>query len=78
MTGREDIKGSKSNVAMIAKPPQASYPYGNFSVTLYLEYRNYERTIGQAFAITNNEIPYLSEHLPFCPTRDSCFRCSHI
>jgi len=31
--GRADIEGSKSDVAMNAWPPQASYPYGNFSVT---------------------------------------------
>ena len=31
--GRADIEGSKSNVAMIAWLPQASYPCGNFSDT---------------------------------------------
>ncbi|KFP84413.1 hypothetical protein N311_10271, partial [Apaloderma vittatum] len=29
--GRADIEGSKSNVAMNAWLPQASYPCGNFS-----------------------------------------------
>jgi hypothetical protein len=33
MVGRADIEGSKSNVAMNAWLPQASYPYGNFSDT---------------------------------------------
>jgi hypothetical protein len=33
MIGRADIEGSKSDVAMNAWPPQASYPYGNFSDT---------------------------------------------
>jgi hypothetical protein len=33
MIGRADIEGSKSDVAMDAWPPQASYPYGNFSDT---------------------------------------------
>jgi len=33
MIGRADIEGSKSNVAMSAWLPQASYPYGNFSDT---------------------------------------------
>ena len=33
MIGRADIEGSKSNVAMNAWLPQASYPYGNFSDT---------------------------------------------
>ena len=31
--GRADIEGSKSDVAMNAWPPQASYPCGNFSDT---------------------------------------------
>ncbi|EHS63395.1 hypothetical protein PGTG_21471 [Puccinia graminis f. sp. tritici CRL 75-36-700-3] len=33
MIGRADIEGSKSNVAMNAWLPQASYPCGNFSGT---------------------------------------------
>ena len=33
MVGRADIEGSKSNVAMNAWLPQASYPCGNFSDT---------------------------------------------
>uniref|UniRef100_A0A915CE44 Senescence-associated protein n=1 Tax=Parascaris univalens TaxID=6257 RepID=A0A915CE44_PARUN len=33
MIGRADIEGSKSNVAMDAWLPQASYPCGNFSDT---------------------------------------------
>jgi len=33
MMRRADIEGSKSDVAMDAWPPQASYPYGNFSDT---------------------------------------------
>ena len=33
MLGRADIEESKSGVAPIARPPQASYPCGNFSVT---------------------------------------------
>ncbi len=37
MIGRADIEGSKSNVAMNAWLPQASYPYGNFSDTSSLE-----------------------------------------
>ncbi|KFQ53362.1 hypothetical protein N333_03015 [Nestor notabilis] len=31
MTRRADIKGSKSDLAMNAWPPQASYACGNFS-----------------------------------------------
>jgi hypothetical protein len=30
MIGRADIEDSKSNVAMVARLPQASYPCGNF------------------------------------------------
>ena len=30
MIGRADIEGSKSGVALNARLPQASYPYGNF------------------------------------------------
>jgi len=33
MIGRADIEESKSGVAMVAWPPQASYPSGNFSDT---------------------------------------------
>ena len=33
MIGRADIEGSKSNVAVNASLPQASYPCGNFSET---------------------------------------------
>eukprot|EP00924_Labyrinthula_sp_SR-Ha-C_P002091 maker-scaffold_132-snap-gene-0.7-mRNA-1 protein AED:0.46 eAED:0.46 QI:0/0/0/1/0/0/2/0/86 len=35
--GRADIEGSKSNVAMNAWLPQASYPCGNFSDTSSLK-----------------------------------------
>ncbi|KAM9831271.1 desmoglein-2-like protein [Neosynchiropus ocellatus] len=37
MIGRADIEGSKSDVAMNAWPPQASYPCGNFSDTYCLK-----------------------------------------
>ena len=33
MIGRADIEESKNNVALNARLPQASYPYGNFSDT---------------------------------------------
>ncbi|PHT26286.1 hypothetical protein CQW23_34100 [Capsicum baccatum] len=38
--GRADIEGSKSNVAMNAWLPQASYPSGNFSDTSSFEFRS--------------------------------------
>ncbi|PHT35371.1 hypothetical protein CQW23_23071 [Capsicum baccatum] len=40
MIGRADIEGSKSNVAMNAWLPQASYPCGNFSNTSSFEFRS--------------------------------------
>jgi len=39
MIGRADIEGSKSDVAMNAWPPQASYPCGNFSDTSSFKFR---------------------------------------
>ncbi|CAL9140511.1 unnamed protein product, partial [Musa hybrid cultivar] len=39
MIGRADIEGSKSNVAMNAWLPQASYPCGNFSDTSSFKFR---------------------------------------
>ena len=49
MLGRADIEGSKSNVAMNAWLPQASYPCGNFSVTSVCISQN-KGSIGHAFA----------------------------
>ncbi|KAK0594345.1 hypothetical protein LWI29_022099 [Acer saccharum] len=40
MIGRADIEGSKSNVAMNAWLPQASYPCGNFSDTSSFKFRS--------------------------------------
>ena len=51
MIGRADIEGSKSNVAMNAWLPQASYPCGNFSVTSNLKLPGFEGSIGHAFAV---------------------------
>ena len=50
MIGRADIEGSKSNVAMNAWLPQASYPCGNFSDTSSCNLRNPKGSIGHAFA----------------------------
>ncbi|KAJ9129124.1 hypothetical protein P3X46_034098 [Hevea brasiliensis] len=41
MIGRADIEGSKSNVAMNAWLPQASYPCGNFSDTSSFKFRSF-------------------------------------
>ena len=52
MIGRADIEGSKSNVAMDAWLPQASYPCGNFSDTSCLKPSNSKGSIGHAFAVS--------------------------
>ena len=65
MIGRADIEGSKSNVAMDAWLPQASYPCGNFSDTSCLKPSKSKGSIGQAFAVcirTGNQI-----QAGFCP-----------
>ncbi len=51
MIGRADIEGPKSNVAMNAWLPQASYPCGNFSDTSNLMIREVKGSIGHAFAV---------------------------
>ena len=51
MIGRADIEGSKSDVAMNAWPPQASYPCGNFSDTSSLKFKKAKGSIGHAFAV---------------------------
>ena len=51
MIGRADIEGSKSDVAMNAWPPQASYPCGNFSDTSSCNFRNPKGSIGHAFTV---------------------------
>ncbi|KAG6654572.1 hypothetical protein CIPAW_05G154700 [Carya illinoinensis] len=51
MIGRADIEGSKSNVAMNAWLPQASYPCGNFSDTSGFKFRRSKGSIGHAFTV---------------------------
>jgi hypothetical protein len=51
MIGRADIEGSKSDVAMNAWPPQASYPCGNFSDTSSFKSRKAKGSIGHAFTV---------------------------
>ena len=52
MIGRADIEGSKSNVAMNARLPQASYPCGNFSDTSSLKFlKKSKGSIGHAFTV---------------------------
>jgi hypothetical protein len=51
MIGRADIEESKSNVAMNAWLPQASYPCGNFSDTSSLKFEKTKGSIGHAFTV---------------------------
>jgi hypothetical protein len=51
MIGRADIEGSKSNVAMNAWLPQASYPCGNFSGTSNLKFGGTKGSIGHTFMV---------------------------
>ncbi|EEA05349.1 senescence-associated protein, putative [Cryptosporidium muris RN66] len=51
MIGRADIEGSKSNVAMNAWLPQASYPCGNFSDTSSCNFHRSKGSIGHAFTV---------------------------
>jgi len=73
MIGRADIEGSKSDVAMNAWPPQASYPCGNFSDTSCFKLRMAKRIDRPRF-----RGPYSywksgsSRHLPFCSTGGFC------
>ena len=51
MIGRADIEESKSNVALDAWLPQASYPCGNFSDTSSLKFSKAKGSLGHAFAV---------------------------
>ena len=51
MIGRADIEESKSNVAMIAWLPQASYPCGNFSDTSHFKFQKLKGSIGHGFPV---------------------------
>src|ERR1700752_2142076 len=51
MIGRADIEESKSNLAMNAWLPQASYPCGNFSDTSSLKFLKTKGSIGHAFTV---------------------------
>ncbi|CAN7022697.1 unnamed protein product [Brassica rapa subsp. trilocularis] len=61
MIGRADIKGSKSNVAMNAWLPQASYPCGNFSDTSSFKFRRSKGSIRHAFTMCRpSQTPHLT------------------
>ena len=72
MIGRADIEGSKSDVAMNAWPPQASYPCGNFSDTSFFKLRNKEdRTADISAPRPVREGRGQDQHLPFCSSEVS-------
>ncbi|KAK8530539.1 hypothetical protein V6N13_097299 [Hibiscus sabdariffa] len=64
MIGRADIEGSKSNVAMNAWLPQASYPCGNFSDTSSFKFRRSKGSIGHAFTVRIRHLRYLLTDVP--------------
>ena len=66
--GRADIEGSKSNVAMNAWLPQASYPCGNFSDTPSLKLVETKGSIGHAFTVCiHTENQNQASFYPFVP-----------
>ncbi|CAN7088105.1 unnamed protein product [Brassica rapa subsp. narinosa] len=68
MIGRADIEGSKSNVAMNAWLPQASYPCGNFSDTSSFKLRRSKGSIGHAFTVRiRTENQNQTSFYPFVP-----------
>jgi len=68
MIGRADIEGSKSNVAMSAWLPQASYPCGNFSDTSALTLASAKGSIGHDFSVrTPTGSPNQVSFCPFAP-----------
>ncbi|KAA6397628.1 MAG: putative Regulator of rDNA transcription protein 15 [Streblomastix strix] len=69
MIGRADIEESKSDVAMNAWPPQASYPCGNFSNTLRRTRSPQRRIYGPRFLVTRTQLmPASGELFPFWST----------
>ncbi|PHT26660.1 hypothetical protein CQW23_33728 [Capsicum baccatum] len=61
MIGRAHIEGSKSNVAMNAWLPQASYPCGNFSDTSTFEFQRSKGSLGHAFTMCRpSQTPHLT------------------
>ncbi|CAN7092784.1 unnamed protein product, partial [Brassica rapa subsp. narinosa] len=68
MIGRADIEGSKSNVAMNAWLPQASYPCGNFSDTSSFKFQRSKGSIGHAFTVRiRTENQNQTSFYPFVP-----------
>ena len=79
MIGRADIEGSKSNVAMNAWLPQASYPCGNFSDTSCLKLVKDKRIEGPRFRGMYSYWKSISSKLlPFYSTRGFCPHWAHL
>ena len=89
MIGRADIEESKSNVAMNAWLPQASYPCGNFSDTSSLKFSKTKGSLGHAFTVcihTENQnqvgfYPYVLQEISvlFEPTLGHlCYRLTDV
>ena len=79
MIGRADIEGSKSNVAMNAWLPQASYPCGNFSDTSRLKFPATKGSIDHAFTVcihTENQNQW--DFYPFILLEISVLNESHL
>ncbi|WZY99718.1 hypothetical protein YC2023_072047 [Brassica napus] len=85
MIGRADIEGSKSNVAMNAWLPQASYPCSNFSDTTSFKFRRSKGSIGHAFTMCRpSQTPHLTMSSAridppkrvFGPKRRGCYPAS--
>ncbi|CAN7087991.1 unnamed protein product, partial [Brassica rapa subsp. narinosa] len=68
MIERADIEGSKSNVAMNAWLPQASYPCGNFSDTSSFKFQRSKGSIGHAITVRiRTENQNQTSFYPFVP-----------
>ena len=69
--GRADIEESKSDVAMNAWPPQASYPCGNFSDTSSFVTQISKGSLGQTFQCSDSYWKSKSNQLLPLTTRGS-------
>ena len=73
--GRADIEESKSDVAMNAWPPQASYPCGNFFDTYSFEIQISRGSLSQTFQCSNSY--WSSKSYQFLHLNSTCDFSSH-
>jgi len=83
MIGRADIEESKSNVAMNAWLPQASYPCGNFSDTSSLKFKRTKGSRGHAFTVcihteNQNFVPHEISVLIELTLGHLCYRLTDV